>query len=107
MNKKQQSELEKVPEPEIQFVDMKDELKQLALTSAKLAFLAKKKGEIQHWKDCAQMIKRDFDSNPVSGGPTWHCVVGTHFGSYFSHQSGSLIYFNVGHMVLHTNNHKI
>ena len=100
MNKKQLSELkEKVPEPDVKYCDMSEQLRDLAFQSARLAFLAKKKGEITHWKDCAQMIKEDFDTNPIAGGPTWHCITGTHFGSFFSHERAKLIYFSVGQMV--------
>lgn len=43
MSKKQQ-DLESIPEPEIKYVDMKDEEVEQALTIAKNAFLAKQKG---------------------------------------------------------------
>ena len=29
-------------------------------------------------------------------GPTWHCVVGRHFGSYVTHETRSFAYFYLG-----------
>lgn len=41
------------------------------------------------------MIKRTFEAEV---GGTWHCVVGTHFGSYVSHEKQSVMYFFIGEM---------
>jgi len=41
-------------------------------------------------KDIAAGIKKDFDSKY---GPTWHCVVGSNFGSYVTHETKHFIYF--------------
>lgn len=94
-----------VPEADIQFQDMSNENVKMAIHSAKIAYLAKKKGESKkgdtkttrmHWKDCAQMIKQDVEEKL---GPTWHCIVGTHFGSFVTHESKNLLFFYIGHMV--------
>lgn len=41
-------------------------------------------------RDIAASLKKDFDSKY---GPTWHCVVGSNFGSYVTHESRHFIYF--------------
>lgn len=41
-------------------------------------------------KDIAASIKKDFDSKY---GPTWHCIVGSNFGSYVTHETKHFIYF--------------
>lgn len=41
-------------------------------------------------KDIAAYIKKEFDSRH---GPTWHCIVGTKFGSYVTHETKHFIYF--------------
>jgi dynein light chain LC8-type len=41
-------------------------------------------------KDIAAYIKKDFDARH---GPTWHCIVGTKFGSYVTHETSHFIYF--------------
>jgi len=93
---KKAADLETVPEPNIQFIDLKDDkCRDLAITAAKLAYLAKKKGDIKHWKDMAEMIKKEVEA--VSGA-TWHCIVGSHFGSFVTHEQGKLIAFQIGHI---------
>jgi len=44
-------------------------------------------------RDIAERIKKEFDKKY---GPTWHCIVGTDFGSYVAHEMGTLVYFDVG-----------
>lgn len=34
-------------------------------------------------KNIAAYIKKEFDKRH---GPTWHCIVGKHFGSYVTHE---------------------
>nr|CAH8827130.1 unnamed protein product [Trichobilharzia regenti] len=41
-------------------------------------------------KDIAAHIKKDFDRRHH---PTWHCIVGRHFGSYVTHETNNFIYF--------------
>ncbi|XP_038074158.1 dynein light chain LC6, flagellar outer arm-like [Patiria miniata] len=44
-------------------------------------------------KDIAAYIKKEFDK---SYNPTWHCIVGKHFGSYVTHETKNFIYFYLG-----------
>eukprot|EP00455_Lapot_gusevi_P049395 TRINITY_DN699_c0_g3_i1.p1 TRINITY_DN699_c0_g3~~TRINITY_DN699_c0_g3_i1.p1 ORF type:complete len:116 (+),score=9.80 TRINITY_DN699_c0_g3_i1:91-438(+) len=94
-NLKKQQDLDQVPEPSFKYVDLDSEKKELAVYTAKLAYLAKAKGDILYWKDAAEMIKKEFDEKL---GPTWHCIVGSHFGSFVTHESKNLVYFFIGHM---------
>ncbi|KAH8851647.1 Dynein light chain isoform 2 [Schistosoma japonicum] len=41
-------------------------------------------------KDIAAYIKKEFDRKY---SPTWHCIVGRHFGSYVTHETHNFIYF--------------
>ncbi|XP_074561570.1 uncharacterized protein LOC141817842 [Curcuma longa] len=43
--------------------------------------------------DCSNIaahIKKEFD---VMHGPGWQCVVGCNYGSFFTHTTGTFIYF--------------
>lgn len=40
----------------------------------------------------AQHLKKEFDARYQ---PTWHCIVGRHFGSYVSHERSGFIYFYI------------
>ena len=46
---KNKQELDAVPDAKIHFVDMDSEAKELAIQTAKVAYLAKKKGEAKYW----------------------------------------------------------
>lgn len=48
-------------------------------------------------RDIAASLKKDFDSKH---GPTWHCVVGSNFGSYVTHESRHFIYFYLNKMAI-------
>lgn len=41
-------------------------------------------------KDIAEYIKKQFDRNH---GASWHCIVGSNFGSYVTHEANHFIYF--------------
>ncbi|CAH0365098.1 unnamed protein product [Pelagomonas calceolata] len=43
-------------------------------------------------KDVATDLKRIFD---VAYGGTWHCVVGANYGSSITHQTTSLLFFQL------------
>ncbi|CAH8482761.1 unnamed protein product [Schistosoma intercalatum] len=43
-------------------------------------------------KDIAAYIKMEFDKYYH---PTWHCIVGKHFGSYVTHELNCFIYFYI------------
>ncbi|KAK3127384.1 hypothetical protein QOZ80_7AG0572510 [Eleusine coracana subsp. coracana] len=47
--------------------------------------------------EIARFIKKEFDR---SYGPGWQCIVGTDFGSFVTHQSGSFIYFGIGNLAI-------
>jgi len=44
-------------------------------------------------KDIAAFIKKECDKNYT---PTWHCFVGSFFGSYVNHESKYFIFFQIG-----------
>lgn len=92
---KKQVELESVSDALITYADMDHLRKATAIEVAKLAFLSLKKGELVHWKDVAEMIKKDFEARC---GGTWHCVVGTHFGSFVSFEKSCVIHFWIAEM---------
>ena len=46
-------------------------------------------------KEVAHQIKTEFDQTYE---PTWHCVVGRHFGSYVTHEKLKYCYFYIGQM---------
>ncbi|XP_072023447.1 dynein light chain LC6, flagellar outer arm-like [Amphiura filiformis] len=48
-------------------------------------------------KDIASFVKKEFDRKY---GPTWHCIVGKHFGSYVTHETKHFIYFYIGQMAV-------
>jgi dynein light chain LC8-type len=93
---KKQQDLDTVPDPVVKYIDITPANRDIAVNAAKLAFLAKTKGEVNHWKDCAEMIQKEFDSVPGN----WHCIVGQHFGSFVSHEAGHMFYFFIGHMAV-------
>ncbi|VDL89988.1 unnamed protein product [Schistocephalus solidus] len=72
--------------------DMDDEMQQTAVECAAVAL---EKFQIE--KDIASYLKKEFDKKY---GPTWHCVVGRHFGSYVTHETRHFIYFYVGSLAL-------
>lgn len=43
-------------------------------------------------RDMAMFIKQEFDRRYQ---PTWHCIVGRHFGSFVSHETSGFIYFYI------------
>jgi dynein light chain LC8-type len=92
---KKQQELDEVPSPVFEFTDVPQE-KQLKIAQiAKQAYLARSKGEMQHWYQLAEFLKKEADKQL---GPTWHCVVGTSFGSFVTFERSSVAYFSVAEM---------
>lgn len=45
----------------------------------------------------SQRIKTEFDRRYQ---PHWHCIVGTSFGSFVTHQSGAFVYFYLGDVAI-------
>jgi len=92
---KKQKELDSIPDPVVDFANVREAMLDFFLQAGKIAFNARDKGEVLHWKDCAQLIKDEADRE---FGPTWHCVVGTEFGSFVTFEKNSVLFFHVGHM---------
>jgi dynein light chain LC8-type len=94
MNKKA-TEPDSAPEALIHYQDLSDAARELALNTAKLAFVAKSKSDILYWQQAAELIKKELDSQI---GPTWHVIVGSSFGSFVSHEAKNIIFFQIGQM---------
>ena len=47
----------------------------------------------QEEKDISKHIKAHFDSKY---GPTWHCIVGSDFRAFVTHESKHFIFFYIG-----------
>ncbi|CAL8092913.1 unnamed protein product [Calicophoron daubneyi] len=69
----------------IKNADMPDTVQEDAVHTAAYAL-----DKYQLEKDIAAHIKKEFDRKY---NPTWHCVVGKHFGSYVTHETQNFIYF--------------
>jgi dynein light chain LC8-type len=72
--------------------DMPEEMRKVAVEVARVA-LTKRTN-----RDRAEHIKKHFDktySTTTSGGK-WHCVVGTDFGSYVTHEAQNFLFFQLG-----------
>ncbi|KAG0495023.1 hypothetical protein HPP92_006017 [Vanilla planifolia] len=48
-------------------------------------------------KQVASEIKKEFDK---TYGPTWHCIVGTSFGSFVTHSRGCFLYFTMDNILI-------
>jgi len=72
--------------------DMPEDMKKVAVDVARNAL--KKKTN----KERAEMIKKHFDKTfvPASAAGKWHCIVGTDFGSYVTHESQTFLFFQLG-----------
>ncbi|CAH8481186.1 unnamed protein product [Schistosoma guineensis] len=69
----------------IKSVDMPDVMQQDAVDICAMAI---KKYSME--KDIAAFMKKEFDRKY---SPSWHCIVGSHFGTYISHEAKHFIYF--------------
>lgn len=67
--------------------DMPDEMANAAI---EVAVNALDRFELE--RDMAMYVKQEFDKRYQ---PTWHCIVGRHFGSYVSHEMHGFIYFYI------------
>eukprot|EP01012_Entosiphon_sulcatum_P054332 TRINITY_DN7501_c0_g1_i2.p2 TRINITY_DN7501_c0_g1~~TRINITY_DN7501_c0_g1_i2.p2 ORF type:complete len:126 (-),score=44.20 TRINITY_DN7501_c0_g1_i2:301-678(-) len=72
----------------VRVCDMPEKLKEDVIEYANQALDDKPKLH----KDIAQHIKKQLDENYKG---TWHCIVGTHFGSNITHDALSIINFTV------------
>lgn len=43
-------------------------------------------------KKIAAQLKKEFDKRY---GPTWHCIVGKHFGSFVTHEARNYVYYSI------------
>lgn len=68
--------------------DMPDDMQTYALTVAKDA---KQKGV--GGREIAKRLKCEFDEKY---GRTWHCIVGSDFTSYVTHETSTSIFFYIG-----------
>lgn len=44
-------------------------------------------------REIAAYVKKEFDKKY---GPTWHCIVGKHYGSFVTHEAYNYMYFMLG-----------
>ena len=65
--------------------DMTEDMQQDVIESAVQAL----QSQNAH-KEVAAYIKKEFDRKY---GPTWHCIVGKHFGSFVTHEESHFFYF--------------
>lgn len=72
----------------IKSADMAEDMTQEAIDVATQAI---EKFNVE--KDIAAYIKKEFDKRH---NPTWHCIVGRHFGSYVTHETRHFVYFYLG-----------
>jgi hypothetical protein len=94
INKKVQQDLDSVPAAVVE-IALPDDQQEIMNQSARIAFLAITHGDIQHWMEAAEMIKRDADDLL---GASWHCVCGTNFGCFITNETNRVSFFSVGHM---------
>jgi dynein light chain LC8-type len=63
--------------------------------AVELAVNALSKFELE--RDMARYLKTQFD---IRFQPTWHCLVGRHFGSYVTYEDGAFIYFYIDKLAI-------
>ena len=47
--------------------------------------------------NCCYISKQEFDKVYV---PTWHCIVGTSYGSFVTHSRGCFLYFSMDKIIV-------
>ncbi|KAK9472653.1 dynein light chain type 1-domain-containing protein [Dipodascopsis tothii] len=72
----------------IKSTDMSEEMQGVVVD---LAIHAMEQYNIE--KDIAAHIKKELD---YRFGTAWHSIVGRHFGSYVTHETGNFLYFYLG-----------
>lgn len=75
------------PKVVIKRSDMSDDMLREAV---ELAVGALSRFELE--RDMANYLKRQFDERFQ---PTWHCIVGRHFGSFVTHEDHAFVYFYI------------
>ncbi|XP_020808183.1 dynein light chain 1, cytoplasmic-like, partial [Drosophila serrata] len=79
-------------EAEKRSTDMSEEMQKSVIDWATQAL---NEYSIEH--DIAKYIKTEFD---IKFKPKRHCIVGSEFGSYVSHEPNHFIYFYLGELVI-------
>ena len=82
------------PEPQfvLKRVDMPEEHVEALKTIVKEAFQPVD-NKVANEREIASKIKKYFDDNE---GPIWHCVVGTSFGAFGTHETKHFVYLYYG-----------
>mmetsp|Transcript_18844 Transcript_18844/g.16680 ORF Transcript_18844/g.16680 Transcript_18844/m.16680 type:complete len:84 (+) Transcript_18844:83-334(+) len=65
---------------------------------AKGAYQKLQEGEWKYYKDMAKFIKEKVDEKSETG--SWHVIVGTQFGSFFSYESKHVFQFRLEHVCI-------
>ncbi|XP_050219356.1 dynein light chain 1, cytoplasmic isoform X2 [Mercurialis annua] len=78
-------------------IDETDMLETMQQDAVHLASKALDFFDVTQATEIARFIKMEFDRT-YGGG--WQCIVGTNFGSFVTHCSGSFIYFQVGSLAI-------
>lgn len=71
----------------IKAADMPHDMQRRAINLALTAF---EKFELE--RDMAHFLKQEFDERFQ---PSWHCIVGRHFGSFVTHDGSGFLYFYI------------
>lgn len=71
----------------VKSADMPEDMQRKAI---ELALTALDRFELE--RDMAQFIKKEFDAKFQ---PSWHCIVGRHFGSFVTHDGSGFLYFYI------------
>lgn len=75
------------PRVVVKSADMPDDMQRKAI---ELALTALDRFELE--RDMAKYLKKEFDNRFQ---PSWHCIVGRHFGSYVTHEGAGFLYFYI------------
>jgi len=84
-----------IPECEVHYCDLSEDVRSIALQQSRQAFQAKERSDYLYWQQCAQQIKTELDK---AVGPTWHVIVGASFGAFVAHEVGHCFYASIGQM---------
>ena len=86
--------VEEVGKLRILFDEVPQEMSEYMLGIATQALLQlKKEGELEFYHQVAEVLKKDLDEHY---GGTWHVIVGSHFGSFCTHEARRVFYFSLG-----------
>lgn len=71
----------------VKSADMPHDMQRKAI---ELALVALDRFDLE--RDMAHYLKKEFDERFQ---PSWHCIVGRHFGSYVTHDGSGFLYFYI------------